>query len=177
MNWVKRRKLLAIEAIQYNNRSYIKLNDLWNAFYNSFNSGQNQQVDIDLLKEISDKEISEWPSFSIAELFSAIKKCNNLSIPGPNKLEWRYIKKIIKDKECANRFIDIANMCFDLGHWPSYFKISTMVIIPKPNKSAYNSPKSFQPIILLNTTGKLVKKMIGERLQFTSISNNFIHSC
>ena len=50
-----------------------------------------------------------------------------------------------------------------------------MIIIPKPNKSSYNSLKSFRPIILLNTLGKLIEKVIGERLQFQVISNNFIH--
>jgi len=95
------------------------------------------------LKEIPNKETSEWPPFLIAELFSAIKKCNNSLIPGLDKLEWRHIKKIIKDKECANRFIDIANMYFDLDHWPFHFKISTTVIIPKLNKSTYDSSKSF----------------------------------
>jgi len=65
----------------------------------------------------------------------------------------------------------------DLGHWPNHFKILTMIIIPKPNKQAYDMPKSFWPIVLLNTLGKLFKKMIGERLQFHSISNNFVHQC
>ena len=50
-----------------------------------------------------------------------------------------------------------------------------MIIIPKPNKSAYNSPKLYWLIVLLNTIEKLFKKMIGERLQFHTISNNFIH--
>ena len=31
----------------------------------------------------------------------------------------------------------------DLGYWPNHFKISTTIIIPKPNKQAYNMPKSF----------------------------------
>ena len=35
--------------------------------------------------------------------------------------------------------------------------------------------KSFKPIVLLNTLGKLIEKVIGERLQFQVISNNFIH--
>jgi len=56
-----------------------------------------------------------------------------------------------------------------------YFKTSTSIIIPKPNKESYNSPKSFRPIVLLNTIGKLIEKVIGERLQFHSISKNFIH--
>jgi len=39
----------------------------------------------------------------------------------------------------------------------------------------YDSPKSFRPIILLNTVGKLIEKVIRERLQFNMTSNNFIH--
>jgi len=93
-----------------------------------------------------------------------------------DKLSWRYIKKIVKNKEYIIKLIDITNMCIDLGHWLSYFKILATIIIPKSNKTLYDLPKSFCPIVLLNTTGKLFKKMIGERLQFLLISNNFIHS-
>ena len=50
-----------------------------------------------------------------------------------------------------------------------------MVIISKPNKPLYDLPKSFHPIILLNTLGKIIEKVIGERLQFHVVSNNFIH--
>ena len=50
-----------------------------------------------------------------------------------------------------------------------------MVVIPKPNKSSYDNPKAFHPIVLLNTLGKLVEKVIAERLQFIVMSNNFIH--
>ena len=41
MNQVKKRKLLAIEAIQYNGHSYIQLKDLWKVLYNTFNLTQN----------------------------------------------------------------------------------------------------------------------------------------
>ena len=50
-----------------------------------------------------------------------------------------------------------------------------MVVIPKPNKATFDSPKSYCHIVLLNTIGKLFEKMIGECLQFHMISNNFIH--
>ena len=50
------------------------------------------------------------------------------------------------------------------------------IIIPKPNKASYNSPKMFQPIVLLNMLEKLIEKVIGERLKFQVISNNFIYS-
>jgi len=50
-----------------------------------------------------------------------------------------------------------------------------MIIIPKPNKKLYDLPKVFRPIVLLNTVGKLIEKVIGERLQFNTASNEFIH--
>lgn len=40
---------------------------------------------------------------------------------------------------------------------------------------SYDSPKAFRPIVFLNTLGKLIEKVIGERLQFHVVSNNFIH--
>jgi len=49
------------------------------------------------------------------------------------------------------------------------------IIIPKSNKTLYNQLKAFRPIVLLNTLGKLIEKVITERLQFTVTSNDFIH--
>ena len=118
-----------------------------------------------------------WPFFSKEELFNAIKSCNNSLAPGLDRLSWRYLKEIVKDKEYTKRLIDIANTCIDLGYWPSHFKISSMLIISKPNKTSYNLSKSLQPIMLLNTTGKLFEKVIGERIQFFLIYNNSIHPC
>ena len=104
-----------------------------------------------------------------------IEKYNNLSVPGPDKLIWRYIKSIIRSKECICKLIDIANTCIDLGYWLSHFKTSTTVVISKPNKTMFDSSKSYYPIVLLNTIRELFKKMIGKHLQFYMISNNFIH--
>ena len=104
-----------------------------------------------------------------------IKKCNNLSVLGPDKLMWSHIKSIIRKNDCICKFIDIANACIELGHWPSYFKTSTTVVISKPNKATFDSPKLYQPIFLLSTIEKLFKKMIGEHLQFHMISNSFIY--
>jgi len=49
------------------------------------------------------------------------------------------------------------------------------VIIPKPGKPAYNIPKAFRPIVLLNTLGKLIKKMIARRLQFDTVKYSILH--
>ena len=129
------------------------------------------------MDEISNKETTTWVPFLKKKLFSTIENCNNLLISGLDKLFWRHLKEIVKDEECTNKLINIANTYINLGHWPTHFKILSIIIILKPNKTSYNSSKLFQPIVLLNTTGKLFEKMIGERLQFSLISNNFIHLC
>jgi len=76
---------------------------------------------------------------------------------------------------CLSKIINIADACISLSYWPNYFKVSTTVVIPKPNKPLYDSPKAFRPIVLLNTLGKLIEKVIAERLQFIVASNNFVH--
>ena len=76
---------------------------------------------------------------------------------------------------CLNKFINITNVCINISHWPSHFKTLTTIIIPKPNKKSYDFFKAYWPIVLLNTIGKLFKKVIGKRIQFLTISNNFIH--
>jgi len=119
--------------------------------------------------------MKEWNLFSKQELIDALEKYNNSFALGPGKLTWSYIKFIMRDNDSLLKFVNIANLCIELGHWPSHFKPSNTIIIPKPNKSTYDSSKSYRPIVLLNMIGKLFEKMIGEQLQFHTISNNFIH--
>jgi len=140
-----------------------------------FNTALHCQVDVEILDEIPDKPISPWPSFSKEEFRIAIANCNTTSAPGPDKLSWSYLKIILKDDECLGIIICIANACIELRYWPLHFKRSMTVIIPKPNKKSYDLPKSFRPIVLLNTVDKLIEKVIGERLQFIMAANNFIH--
>ena len=160
---------------KYNNQQCLDINNLWCALHSTFNTANNCQVDTTILDEISDKYIVPWPEFSREEFKFVLSSYNNSSTPGPDKFLWNHLKIIFKDNECLDTFIWVANACINLGYWPSHFKISTMIVIPKPNKKLYDSPKSFRPIVLFNTMGKLLKKVIGERLQFNAVSNDFIH--
>jgi len=102
-----------------------------------------REIDIHILDKIPNKPMRSWNSFSKQELIDAMKKCNNSSAPGLDKLTWNHIKSIIRNEDCIFKLIDIANVCIGLGHWPSHFKTSTTIIIPKPNKFAYDSLKLY----------------------------------
>ena len=127
------------------------------------------------MDKIGNKKATVWPLFSKEEFKIVIGSINNSSTSRLDKLSWNHLKSVLKHNVCLINIIKITNTCIDLGHWPNYFKRSTMVIIPKPNKSLYDSPKSFRPIVLLNTLGKLIEKVIGERVQFHVAINDFIH--
>ena len=114
--------------------------------------------------------------FSREEFRITIANYNNVSTPGLDKLSWSHLKIILKDNEYLDIIIHIANAYIELGYWTLHFKRSTTIIILKPDKKSYDSPKSFKPIVLLNTVGKLIEKVIRERLQFAMAANNFIHS-
>ena len=66
------------------------------------------------------------------------------------------------------------NIC-DSGIWPRWFKESVSVIIPKPKKADYSVPKPYRPIALLNTLGKLLTKVIANRLQFDAAAHRLLH--
>jgi len=98
------------------------------------------------------------------EFVGAIEKCNNSSTPRLDKLSWRHLKKIIRDTAYLNKLVDIANKYINLEHWPLHLKTSTTIVIPKPNKEFYDSPKAYQPIVLLNMIDKLFEKVISEKM-------------
>ena len=175
MNWIKRWKLSAIETINHNGHPCLLPESLWNALHSTFNTALNCQVNLNILNEVEHKPSQQWSPFSKEEFKSAISKCSDASVPGLNKLMWHHLKFIVNQDTCLTNIINIANSCINLGFWPKYFKISSTIIILKPNKTLYDQPKAFRPIVLFNTLGKLIEKVIAERLQFMVMSNDFIH--
>jgi len=44
MNWVNKQKLLAIEAIKYNNCPCLEIKELWQALHSTFNMAQDHHI-------------------------------------------------------------------------------------------------------------------------------------
>jgi len=86
INWVKKCKLPAIKALQFNRWLCVKLEDIWQVLYYMFNLAQNWQINLWLLDEVPAKPIYEWLSFFKTELRDAIKKCSSLSMSESNHI-------------------------------------------------------------------------------------------
>jgi len=109
------------------------------------------------------------------EMQEALKAYSNVSTPGPDHITWWHLKLILANNICARGILSLANACLSPHHWPRHFKESVSVIIFKPGKPAYNTPKIFRPIVLLNTLGKLIERMITRRLQFDAVKYSILH--
>ena len=116
MNWIKRRKLPAIEAINHNGHPCLSPKSLWNALYSTFNTALNHQVDFNILNEVEHKPSQWWNPFSKEEFKSVISKCSDASVPSPDKLTWRHLKFIINQDACLTNIINIADLYINLGY-------------------------------------------------------------
>ena len=123
--------------------------------YQSYNAAANCSADLSVLDKVPSQATCSWVPFSLLEIQEALKAYSNVSAPGPDHITWRYLKVILANNIYAAGILFLANACLLLHHWPRHFKKSVSVIIPKPGKPAYNTPKAFRPIVLLNTLGKL----------------------
>src|SRR4029077_8293004 len=175
VSWVGIPKPCSTEALVYNGHPCTTVEETFNAFHNTFLSALNRPVSLLKVDEcLPLSETQEWPPFSLYELKSSLAPCAD-NAPGRDHISWRFLKDIIHDHKVADALLWIANACFDSGIWPVHFKISDTAIIPKPNKDSYDVPKSFRPIVLLSTVGKLFEKMITNRLQYDVAAFQLLH--
>ena len=174
MNWVKKQKLPATEAIKFNGYPCNELDDLWQTLHHFFNSVQDRLINFQLLDEIPLCQQAEWLLFSKVKFIDAINKYSSLSIPGLDHIFWSHLKELVGDAEYVANIVNIVNSCIDFDYWLSYFKNSMSIIILKPNKPLYDISKIFWPIILLNILRKLIEKAISGKLRVHSIALNFI---
>ena len=161
MSWAKQRKLPAVEAIRFQGQPCNDLPDLWRVLHQSYNAAANCSVDLSVLDEVPSQATRSWVPFSLLEMQEALKACSNVSAPGPDHITWWYLKVILANNTCAIGIFSLANACLSLHHWPRYFKELVSIIIPKLGKPAYDTSKAFRPIVLLNTLGKLIEKIIA----------------
>ena len=147
------------------------LDSLWGALDGAYNTANSRPVDLSVLDAVPSLQPREWKPFSMLELTQLLYACSSRSAPGPDHVTWGMLKHLSANPHIASLFLSLAEVCIQVGHWPAHFKESLSVIILKPGKASYLTPKSFRPIVLLNTLGKLVKKMLSHQLQFDRVQH------
>ncbi|KAJ3570512.1 hypothetical protein NP233_g4352 [Leucocoprinus birnbaumii] len=168
--------LPACEAIAYNGKPCHNMDSLWDALHSTYNTASGQQCDLAILNQLNPSPEQDLLPFSQKEMMDALLAYSSQSAPGPDHITWSHLKRTLLIEDVTEKFLAIADACMRVGYWLSHFKESVSVIILKLGKPTYSTPKSFRPIALLNTLGKLIKKMISTCLQFDCIKHKVFHA-
>lgn len=104
------------------------------------------------------------PPFSTDEIIETLKSMNPKRAPGSDHLTADICLQFAK--AFPKLITDLLNRCLELGYFPEIWKIAYAKIIPKPNKTSYSDITAFRPIGLICVFGKLLEKLIINRLNY-----------
>ncbi|KAJ0169511.1 hypothetical protein K1T71_015098 [Dendrolimus kikuchii] len=102
------------------------------------------------------------PLFTALELKQAAVKFNPKKAPGSDGLTADICAQAILHK--PGFCLSLVNQCLKLGYFPAVWKEATVVVLRKPGKDDYSQPKSYRPIGLLPVMGKILERLIVNRL-------------
>lgn len=103
--------------------------------------------------------------FTIDEVRDAMARMNPKKAPGHDHLTADICQRFASQHQ--QLLTDIYNQCLRLTHFPTQWKYAQVVCIPKPGKDDYTSPASYRPIGLLDVLGKVLERLIMERLKYS----------
>ena len=117
----------------------------------------------------SHREQFQLPPVTDTEVRAAIKRAPPNKAPGydtlPNQV-WRALAE--PDSRSGSRFIPLLTAIFDacvqIGHNPQHFQTSVTVTLRKAGPRDYRVPKSYRPVALLNTLGKVLEAVVATRI-------------
>ena len=95
------------------------------------------------------------------ELLVVAKSLKAKKAPGPDGISNVALKTAVL--AFPDMFRTTLQKCLEEGYFPDRWKIQKLVLLPKPGKPP-GDPSSYRPICLLDTLGKLLERIILNRL-------------
>lgn len=112
-------------------------------------------------------EISE--KICIYKICVAIYKLLSEQVPKLNNIPSKILKVIIDI--IISQINLVFNACFKIRYYLYYFKKLITVVLRKSNKNDYIKAKSYCPMLLLNTLGKVLKAILAKHLSYLAIKH------
>ncbi|WP_165480173.1 RNA-directed DNA polymerase, partial [Clostridioides difficile] len=105
--------------------------------------------------------------FTQQEVDLAIKREDDNKSPGEDGLSAAIIFHC--SKIYPKLYLNLFNRCLEAGLFPERWKKSIVKLIPKSSTNDH-SVKSFRPMSLLDVTGKILEKLVYDRLTYSIFS-------
>ena len=127
------------------------------------------------LEDIRDAQYDNrvvMPPMTEKEVSDAIRAASSLKAPGPDGIANKALQA--GAAHLAAHLTRIFNQSLHLGYCPAHFRESTTVVLREPGKDNYTVPKSYRPIALMNTTGKIMDAVIARRLSYLAETHHVL---
>ncbi|MPC65657.1 RNA-directed DNA polymerase from mobile element jockey [Portunus trituberculatus] len=99
--------------------------------------------------------------FTPQELTTAMATLHLGKATGPDSIPYEFLTHLTPP--LCNTLLHIYNTSWLTGHYPTTWKCSTLIPIPKPGKDP-TLPSAYHPIALLSCPGKLMEHLVSTRL-------------
>jgi len=109
-------------------------------------------------------ETDDWKPITQHEIREALHLLPADKAPGPDEIPNRILK--LACYLMLPLLAVVFNTSLRLQYCPKAFKHSVVVALRKPGKDDYSAPKSYRPIALMNTLGKVLDTVLARRIQF-----------
>ncbi|GBM42302.1 Putative protein in type-1 retrotransposable element R1DM, partial [Araneus ventricosus] len=107
--------------------------------------------------------------FTKGEVATVIHHLSKGKAPGPNGIDIIIIQQIFK--KFPFLLMELFNTCLKLAKFPDPLKVGSIILFHKHGKSKTEA-SSYRPISLLPTIGKVLEKLLTQRLNFHLEKNN-----
>lgn len=115
------------------------------------------------MRSIPVVEDERWPKLRTREIEEVINDQAPNKAPGPDLVKTIAIRNAWKSNQFKALLTETFRGCVKLGYHPREFRKGTVVVLLKPGRNE-RLAKSYRPITLLNTLGKILEKIIERRL-------------
>lgn len=137
-----------------------------------------KEKELEIIERLFPTRQNEWenynvitnpPKFTNEEIKKAEDNIKSGKAPGPDGIPPEVIKILIQvEKEYI---LKVMNGLLEKQEFPTMWKVSKLVLIPKPGKSNLN-PEAFRPLCLIDAIGKLYEYLIKNRIEDEMEKNN-----
>ena len=109
--------------------------------------------------------------FKTNEFLQAVNKMNQKASPGEDEIHISWISNAPRNFQEA--LIHTFNLCYSQGVFPQQWKQAIITPVAKQGKPK-DDPHSYRPIVCLPTLGKLFERMLYNRVQWYTETNNIL---
>lgn len=114
----------------------------------------------------------EFQPISESQIAEAIESLSPMKAPGPNGIGNTIFKQC--QTLLTPHLGPIFRATFNTEHYPQEWKESQMIVLRKPNKADYTTPKSYRPIAFLNSMSKILSSCVVRHLSNESKQLNLL---